>query len=111
MGGSDMGYRWDDYDPAAPDSEACARADEYDPEEAFVEWLTELVTRFEDKWGCKLGTAEFAARVEEARAGDYDTDDWLLLDEDMTAYRGPDWADEYPPDPKQTQKPDDDIPF
>ena len=100
------------YDTTAPDSEACARADEYQAqEEAFVEWLTELVTMFEDKWGCKLGTAEFAARVEKARAGDYDTDDWLLLDEDMTAYRGPDWADEYPPVYGPHQPLDADIPF
>ena len=102
-----MGYRWpDDYDPAAPTSDCEADDELYLTGLRFEERLTELVELFETKWGCKLGTAEFAARVEKARAGDYDTDDWLHLDEAMTEYRGPDWADEYPP-----EKPDDDIPF
>lgn len=76
-----------------------------DAEEAllneFLEWMGELIALFEGKWGCKLGTAEFATRAAAARAGDYDTDDWLILDEQMKSYRGPDWADEYPPEGPQ----------
>ena len=109
-----MGHWPDDYDPTAPDSEACARADEglscrkvrarspepwtFDsPEEAeeymrsvFEEELNRTLSIVEQDWRCQLGSELFASAVDCARAGLMTHELFALLDSDMVADTGDD---------------------